>query len=65
MDHEVSKAGAARRGGDSSRDLIRDSIMKGHVSKDHVPPVDLTAATGNDQSIAAMAKRPGGAPSAG
>ena len=54
------------------RDLIRDicgqhevSIMKGHVSKDHVHLFDLTTAAGNDQSIAAMAEGPYRAPPPG
>src|SRR5271155_4086679 len=54
------------------RDLIRDicgqhevSIMKGHVSKGPRASSDLTAATGDDQPLNAMAKRPYGTPSAG
>jgi len=43
VDHEVPQGGVAGGSGDEVRDLIRDicgqhevSIMKGHVSKDHV-----------------------------
>jgi hypothetical protein len=51
------------------RDLIREicgqhevSIIKGHVSKDHVHLFDLTTAAGNDQPIDAMAEGPNGTP---
>src|SRR6266436_10019150 len=54
------------------RDLVRDicaqhevSIMKGHVSKDHVHLLISLAAAGNDQSIDAVVERPYGAPLAG
>src|ERR1700689_5408669 len=54
------------------RDLIRDicgqhevSIMKGHVSKEHVRLLNLAAAASHDQRSHAMAEGPYGASPAG
>jgi len=54
------------------RDLIRDicgqhevSIMKGHVSKDHVHLLISLPAAGDDQPVDAVAERPYRASSAG
>ena len=72
VDHEVPKAGAAGRGGDTGAGSD-PGYLRTARSVDHEgprierprAPVDLVAAAGDDQSITAVAERSHSAPPAG